>query len=39
VPLGRLGQAQEIAPAYLYLMENTYETGTVISVDGSGAIA
>jgi len=39
LPLRRLGTAAEIATAYLYLMENSYATGTIIIVDGGGAIA
>lgn len=37
LPLDRLGDAEEIAEAYLYLFGNTYSTGSVIVVDG-GAI-
>ena len=38
LPLGRLGEAEELATAYLYLMENSYSTGTVIPVDGGAAL-
>jgi NAD(P)-dependent dehydrogenase (short-subunit alcohol dehydrogenase family) len=38
LPVGRVGEAGEIATAYLYLMENTYATGTVIVADGGGAL-
>jgi NAD(P)-dependent dehydrogenase (short-subunit alcohol dehydrogenase family) len=38
LPLGRVGEAAELATAYLYLMENTYSTGTVIVVDGGGTL-
>ncbi|MHB1245421.1 MAG: SDR family oxidoreductase [Sulfuriferula sp.] len=37
LPLNRLGLANEIAEAYLYLFANSYTTGTVMVVDG-GAI-
>lgn len=37
LPLNRLGIADEIADAYLYLFTNSYSTGTVVVVDG-GAI-
>ncbi len=37
LPLDRLGHADEIAEAYLYLFGNTYSTGTVVVVDG-GAV-
>jgi NAD(P)-dependent dehydrogenase (short-subunit alcohol dehydrogenase family) len=38
LPVGRVGQAAEIATAYLYLMENSYATGTVVVADGGGAL-
>jgi NAD(P)-dependent dehydrogenase (short-subunit alcohol dehydrogenase family) len=38
LPLRRVGEAAEIATAYLYLIENTYATGTVVLVDGGGAL-
>jgi NAD(P)-dependent dehydrogenase (short-subunit alcohol dehydrogenase family) len=38
LPVGRVGQAAEIATAYLYLMENSYATGTIIVADGGGAL-
>ena len=36
--VGRVGEASEIAIAYLYLMENSYATGNVVLVDGGGAL-
>jgi NAD(P)-dependent dehydrogenase (short-subunit alcohol dehydrogenase family) len=38
LPLGRVGEAAEVATAYLYLMENSYATGTVVVADGGGAL-
>jgi NAD(P)-dependent dehydrogenase (short-subunit alcohol dehydrogenase family) len=38
LPVGRLGEAAELAQAYIYLMKNTYATGNVISVDGGGSL-
>lgn len=38
LPVGRVGEAAEIATAYLYLMENSYATGTVVLADGGGAL-
>ena len=38
LPLRRVGEAAELSTAYLYLMENTYSTGTVIVVDGGGGL-
>ena len=37
LPLNRLGTANEVAEAYLYLFGNLYSTGSVIVVDG-GAV-
>ena len=34
VPLGRLGQPEEIAHSALYIFENDYVTGRVLEVDG-----
>jgi NAD(P)-dependent dehydrogenase (short-subunit alcohol dehydrogenase family) len=34
IPLNRLGRQREVSEAYLYLMNNTYSTGTTIVVDG-----
>jgi 3-oxoacyl-[acyl-carrier protein] reductase len=33
-PLGRLGQAEEVAQAVLALVTNGYINGTVLEVDG-----
>jgi NAD(P)-dependent dehydrogenase (short-subunit alcohol dehydrogenase family) len=37
LPVGHVGEAAEIAEAYLYLMRQSYATGQVLVVDG-GAI-
>jgi NAD(P)-dependent dehydrogenase (short-subunit alcohol dehydrogenase family) len=34
LPVGRVGEPQDIAQAYLYLMREGYSTGQVIVVDG-----
>lgn len=34
LPLARPGHAEEIAQAYLYLLGNSYSTGTVLIIDG-----
>lgn len=34
LPISRLGQPEEVAEAYLYLMKGGYTTGTVAAVDG-----
>lgn len=37
-PAGRLGASNEIASAYLGLMENSYVTGTVTVIDGGARL-
>jgi NAD(P)-dependent dehydrogenase (short-subunit alcohol dehydrogenase family) len=34
LPVGRVGDTEDIAEAYLYLMRERYSTGQVIVVDG-----
>ena len=34
LPVGRVGEPEDIAQAYVYLMENGFSTGTVVHVDG-----
>ena len=36
--VGYVGEAEEIAEAYLYLMRQTYGTGQVLVVDGGAAL-
>jgi NAD(P)-dependent dehydrogenase (short-subunit alcohol dehydrogenase family) len=38
LPVGHVGEPEEIAEAYLYLMRQTYGTGQVLGVDGGGAL-
>jgi NAD(P)-dependent dehydrogenase (short-subunit alcohol dehydrogenase family) len=38
LPLGRLGRPEELAHAALFLMTNTYVTGTVLHVDGGSLL-
>ena len=38
LPVGRIGEAQDIAQTYLYLMSNRYSTGQVVVVDGGGVL-
>jgi len=33
-PLGRVGEVDDVALAYVYLMEQAYGTGVVLKVDG-----
>ena len=39
LPLRRIGQPEELAHAVLFLMTNTYTTGTVLHVDGGFALS
>lgn len=38
LPVGRVGEAEDIAQTYLYLMTNRYSTGQSIVVDGGGVL-
>ena len=38
LPLGRVGKAEEVASAILFLMSNPYVTGTTIDVDGGALL-
>lgn len=39
LPLGRVGEVDDIALAYLYCMEQTFGTGVVLTVDGGTLVA
>ncbi|HET9956579.1 MAG TPA: SDR family oxidoreductase [Polyangiaceae bacterium] len=39
LPVGRIGSVEDLAPAYLFLMENGFTTGTTIHVDGGHALS
>jgi NAD(P)-dependent dehydrogenase (short-subunit alcohol dehydrogenase family) len=34
LPLGRIGEVEDVALAYLYCMEQAFGTGIVLTVDG-----
>ena len=34
LPVGRVGEVTDIAEAYVYLMNQGYATGTILTVDG-----
>jgi NAD(P)-dependent dehydrogenase (short-subunit alcohol dehydrogenase family) len=38
LPVGHVGEPEEIAEAYLYLMRQSYATGQVVVVDGGAAL-
>jgi NAD(P)-dependent dehydrogenase (short-subunit alcohol dehydrogenase family) len=39
LPLGRVGDVEDIAEAYLFLMRSGYSTGQVLVVDGGAVLA
>lgn len=39
LPLGRVGEAEEIAQTYLYLMQSSFTTGQILVIDGGAVIA
>jgi NAD(P)-dependent dehydrogenase (short-subunit alcohol dehydrogenase family) len=39
IPLGRIAQPEEIAHAILFLMSNTYITGSTLTIDGGVSLA
>jgi len=38
LPVKRVGEASDLAAAFIYLMKNPYATGCVLPVDGGGAL-
>ncbi len=34
LPVGRVGEAEDVAAAFLYLMANAHSTGDIVTVDG-----
>jgi NAD(P)-dependent dehydrogenase (short-subunit alcohol dehydrogenase family) len=38
LPVGRVGQAADLAQAYLLLMQNGFMSGSVVDVDGGGLL-
>ncbi|HWW04318.1 SDR family oxidoreductase [Collimonas sp.] len=38
LPVGRVGEADDIAQTYIHLMNNAYATGQVIVIDGGGVL-
>lgn len=38
IPVGRVGQGDDLAQAYLMLMQNGFMTGAVVDVDGGGLL-
>jgi len=38
LPVGRIAKPEDIAPAYLFLMESEFTTGTTVHVDGGHAL-
>jgi NAD(P)-dependent dehydrogenase (short-subunit alcohol dehydrogenase family) len=38
LPVGRIGEAGDVARSYVHLMEQEYATGSVVTVDGGGLL-
>jgi NAD(P)-dependent dehydrogenase (short-subunit alcohol dehydrogenase family) len=38
LPVGYVGEAEDLAQTYLYLMTNRYTTGQTVVVDGGGVL-
>ncbi|MGC2964316.1 SDR family oxidoreductase [Paraburkholderia graminis] len=38
MPVGRVGEAEDLAQTYVYLMTNRYATGQTMIVDGGGVL-
>ncbi|MDE1011744.1 MAG: SDR family oxidoreductase [Paraburkholderia fungorum] len=38
LPVGRIGEAEDLAQTYVYLMTNRYATGQTVVVDGGGVL-
>lgn len=38
LPVGRIGEADEIAQAYLFLMQSGFTTGEMLALDGGGRL-
>jgi NAD(P)-dependent dehydrogenase (short-subunit alcohol dehydrogenase family) len=38
LPVGRIGEVDDVALAYVYCMEQTYGTGIVLKVDGGSVM-
>jgi NAD(P)-dependent dehydrogenase (short-subunit alcohol dehydrogenase family) len=38
LPVGRVGEPEEIAQAFAYLMHNGYSTGTILPINGGGLL-
>jgi NAD(P)-dependent dehydrogenase (short-subunit alcohol dehydrogenase family) len=38
LPVGRIGEPNEVAEAYIYLMKNRFSTGSIVVTDGGGVL-
>jgi NAD(P)-dependent dehydrogenase (short-subunit alcohol dehydrogenase family) len=38
LPVGRVGEPDDVAQAYIYLMRNKHSTGSTITIDGGGVL-
>jgi NAD(P)-dependent dehydrogenase (short-subunit alcohol dehydrogenase family) len=39
LPLGRVGEVDDVAEAYLYLLSQPYTTGTILTIDGGSVLS
>jgi NAD(P)-dependent dehydrogenase (short-subunit alcohol dehydrogenase family) len=38
IPVGRVGEPQDVAEAFLFLMNQGFATGSIITVDGGAVL-
>jgi NAD(P)-dependent dehydrogenase (short-subunit alcohol dehydrogenase family) len=38
IPLGRVGETEDVAKAYVYLMNQDFATGTIVTIDGGAVL-
>jgi NAD(P)-dependent dehydrogenase (short-subunit alcohol dehydrogenase family) len=38
LPAGRVGEVDDVAETFLYLMRNGYSTGSVVTIDGGSVL-
>jgi NAD(P)-dependent dehydrogenase (short-subunit alcohol dehydrogenase family) len=39
LPLGRVGEATDVAESYLYLMDSAFSTGSIVTIDGGTVLS
>jgi NAD(P)-dependent dehydrogenase (short-subunit alcohol dehydrogenase family) len=38
LPVGRIGKPEDVASGVLFLMQNDFVTGSVLTIDGGGSL-